>query len=346
MSHSTFTDLLKKYRSGTATESERKIVEQWYALIEEEPRILEPGEWDTIETRLWQKLEEKTGGDGISAREKTGWIRNSPALIKYGSAAVLFIAAVFLGFLLFNRPLKYTLSKENTREGLRHFRNTDLQEVSVLLEDGSTVFLAPKSELTYPEHFKDNSREVHLTGEAFFTISENPDRPFFVNAGKITTKVLGTSFRVRASQNGSEIEVSVKTGKVSVYEKARENDQRSDKTSNGVILTPNQQVTFHEENGLFITGIVESPEILPETNWQHATLFDYRDTELSRVLADLKKAYHIDLELEKKSLGDCPLTANLSQKDLYVQLDLICAAIQGSYKIKGTTILINGKGCE
>lgn len=344
MSHSTFTDLLKKYRSGTATESERKIVEQWYALIEEEPRILNPEEWDTVEKRLWQKLADKTGPHAGPGR--TTIIHRQHRLTRYAAAAVFFLAAILLGFLLLPRPAGQAPADNGATAGLKSVQNTDEKEISVLLEDGSTVFLAPKSELTYPEHFKDNSREVHLTGEAFFTISENPDRPFFVNAGKITTKVLGTSFRIRARQNGSEIEVSVKTGKVSVYEKARENDKRSNKTSNGVILTPNQQVTFHEENGLFITGIVESPEILPETNWQHAALFDYRDTELSRVLADLKKAYHIDLELDKKSLGDCPLTANLSQKDLYVQLDLICAAIQGSYKIKGTTILISGKGCE
>lgn len=60
MSHSTFADLLRKYHLGIATESEQKVVEQWYALIEEEPRALRSDEWEMIEKRLWQKLEEKT----------------------------------------------------------------------------------------------------------------------------------------------------------------------------------------------------------------------------------------------------------------------------------------------
>lgn len=344
MSHSTFTELLKKYQLGIATENEREVVEQWYALIEEEPRILDPDEWALVEKRLWLKLEEKTAPGAGSGQAKT--VSRQRIFTRYAVAAAFLLAAAFLGFLLFVQQTEQAPAGIAVTAGLKSVRNTDKKEIRVTLEDSSIVLLAPGSELSYPGHFTSNSREVYLSGEAFFVITEAVDRPFFVNAGKITTKVLGTSFRVRSRPDGSEVEVSVRTGKVSVYEKARENDKKSAKTSNGVILTPNQQVTFHEENGLFITGLVENPEILPEVTLQQSSLFDYQDTELSKVLADLKKAYHIDLELEKKSLEECPLTANLNQKDLYVQLDLICAAIQGSYKVKGTTILIDGKGCE
>ncbi len=344
MSHSTFADLLRKYHLGIATESEQKVVEQWYALIEEEPRALRSDEWEMIEKRLWQKLEEKT--DPQAGSVPAPLIPGRRFLTGYAAAAALFLAAVLLGFLLFRHPAAQTPAGTVAAAGLKSVENTEEKEIRVSLEDNSVVMLAPGSRLSYPEHFMSNRREVYLAGEAFFTITEAPDRPFFVNAGKITTKVLGTSFRVKSSQDGAEIEVSVRTGKVSVYENAPENDVKSGKTGNGVILTPNQQVTFHQENGQFVTSLVDSPEILPETNWQHAGLFDYHDTELAKVLADLKKAYHIELELEKQSLGECPLTANLRQKDLFVQLDLICAAIQGSYTIKGTTILISGKGCE
>ncbi|ODS79507.1 MAG: hypothetical protein ABS46_15710 [Cytophagaceae bacterium SCN 52-12] len=344
MSHSTFTDLLKKYQLGTATESERKVVEQWYALIEEEPRILDPEEWNTVEERLWQKLAEKTGRPADPARVAA--VPRPQKLTRYVVAATFLLAAMLLGFLLLRYPGEKAPADTGAIAGLKSVRNTDEKEISVLLEDSSTVLLAPGSELSYPEHFRSDSREVYLSGEAFFVIARQAGRPFFVNAGKITTKVLGTSFRVKSSHDGAEIEVSVRTGKVSVYEKARKNNGRPDKTGNSIILTPNQQVTFREENGAFITGLVENPEILPEATRQHPVLFDYRDTELSKVLADLKKAYLIDLELEKKSLGDCPLTANLGGKDLFVQLDLICAAIQGSYQIQGTTILISGRGCE
>ncbi len=344
MSHSTFAALLKKYQMGTATASEREIVEQWYALIEEEPRILDAGEWDAVERRLWQMLEEKTGPQAAFGQAEA--ISRRSLFARYAVAATFFLAAILLGFLLLHHPGEQTPAGTAATAGLKSVRNTDVKEISVMLEDNSTVLLAPGSELSYPAHFMSNSREVYLSGEAFFTITEGVDRPFFVNAGKITTKVLGTSFRVRSSRDGSEVEVSVRTGKVSVYEKTRENDEKSDKAGNGVILMPNQQVTFHQENGLFITGLVEKPEILPEAELRYSKLFDYHDTELSQVLSDLKTAYNIDLELEKESLGECPLTANLNQKDLYVRLELICAAIQGSYRVKGTTILIDGKGCE
>lgn len=346
MSHSAFTDLLKKYQSGTVTEKERRIIEQWYALIDESPRTLSPEEWEMMEKRLWQKMGKEMGNPGSLPRERSSVRWYHHPLLK-SAAIIAFLAGFAFLLFLYNGQIQNKQAAGKNREtGMRSVQNPDTKDAGITLEDGSTVLLRPGSVLTYPEHFNENSREVHLTGEAFFVISKNQGRPFLVNTGKITTKVLGTSFRVKANEDGSEVEVSVKTGKVSVYEKAPADGDQAGNSSHGVILTPNQQVTFNGENGRFVTGLVKNPEVLPETDFLRHKLFDYNDTELSKIISDLKKAYHIDIELEKKALGECPLTANLREKDLFVQLDLICAAIQGGYSVNGTKILIDGKGCD
>ena len=131
----------------------------------------------------------------------------------------------------------------------------------VALEDSSKVFLDPGAELRFAEHFTSHKREVYLNGEAFFEVTENPNRPFFVNAGQITTKVLGTSFRVKAPRSGSEVEVSVKTGKVSVYESEKEAPIQSSKNGSGVILSPNHQVTFFRKDKLFCAVILQKQKI-------------------------------------------------------------------------------------
>ncbi len=343
MSRTSIAALLKKYQSGNATAAERRIVEQWYALIEEEPRSLSPREWEALEKRLWMKLQNGAFGDQALPEVEATPLWRRVRVIAAASVALL----LALGYLLYRDDKNPDRGMAYEKEaGMERVVNTGPAVLPVALEDGSTVLLSPESELQFPTHFEAQKREVHLTGEAFFEISENPDRPFLVNAGQITTRVLGTSFRVKAPQRGSAVEVSVTTGKVSVYENDKAEAVQSSKNSNGVVLTPNHQVKFLTENRLFVTSLVEEPVAVPQATVARQYTFDYNDTPLSQVLSELEETYSIGLDVEKKALGDCPLTANLSEKGLYAQLDLICAAIQGMYEVKGTTILISGKGCD
>ena len=73
------------------------------------------------------------------------------------------------------------------------------QEVKeVMLPDGSQVWLNSNSKLTYPKEFSRKHRTVQLEGEAYFDVTHEPDRPFYVNAGDLSVKVLGTQFDVEA----------------------------------------------------------------------------------------------------------------------------------------------------
>jgi transmembrane sensor len=342
MSRISFAALLLKYQTGNATPAEQQVVEQWYALLGEEPRALSPQEWINLESRLWRKI----GQD--SELEMPLPVQNSFARKLYTWLAIAASVMLVLGTgYYFTQNVNSTGEITGVSElQLKLIENTEGKVMAVALEDGSKVFLNPGAELRFPEHFSPHKREVSLNGEAFFEVSENSNSPFFVNAGQITTKVLGTSFRVKAPRSGEKVEVSVRTGKVSVYESAKEESSQSSKNGSGVILNPNHQVTFLKRDKLFLTKLVENPVALPKRDQQVQYSFDYNDVPLSKVLSEIEDTYSIDLEVERKSLGDCPLTANISKKGLYQQLDLICAVIQGTYEVKATTILISGKGCE
>ena len=100
------------------------------------------------------------------------------------------------------------------------------------------------------------------------------------------------------------------------------------------------------DNKVFVTKIVDNPEVIISKTSSSKLLLKFEDKQIHEVLTILEQTYNIDLEVDKQSLGDCPITVNLTGKSLYPQLDLICAVIQGSYEVKGTTILISGKGCD
>jgi transmembrane sensor len=84
---------------------------------------------------------------------------------------------------------------------------------TVMLEDGSTVTLAPESAITVA--YGDERRNIRLLdGDAFFDVAANPQRPFVVAADDVSTTVLGTGFEVLRRENG--VDVAVEHGRVRV----------------------------------------------------------------------------------------------------------------------------------
>ncbi len=346
MSRTTFALLLQKYGDGTATAAERQVVDDWFALIDEKPQALSATDWQHLEGRLWKKLESQALGIEPSDVPVIPFWRR--ASVRWAAAASI-AGILLLGYFRYqpSTPTEPTLTiTTEHRLGMKRAKNGSTKPMPVRLEDGSTVWLDPAGEIQFPTHFSTARREVTLTGNAFFDIARNPDRPFFVKAGAIETKVLGTSFWIRANPTSRQVQVSVKTGKVSVYESAKASLARSTKSGSGVILTPNHRVTFFTENSLFVTSLVEVPTVQSPVLEQKNQSFQFDDTPLSEVLNRLETAYGIAIEVDKQALASCPLTADLTNKSLYAQLDIICAAIQGAYEVKGTTILVSGKGCE
>jgi hypothetical protein len=192
---------------------------------------------------------------------------------------------------------------------------------------------------------------VNLTGEALFQVTRNPKQPFFVNAGEVTTKVLGTSFRVQTGENNRSVQVSVLTGKVSVFQREAPEEQSKDKVKNGVILTPNQRVVFTQASHSFETSLVEQPMVVaPDDDTPVIQIpivtFDFEDATMATVVGKLQKAYGIEIILENEELGNCLFTADITEQPLFIKLDLLCAALNATYEVRGTKILIMGSGCR
>lgn len=347
MSRESFAALLHKYQTGKASDAEKEVVAQWYALLEEEPRYLSEADWKLLEDRLWRKLSRDVSEYDPELPATTVPLWQRP-IVRFAAAAAL---ALLLGvsYLLYQSQAPEVLSELTTLEeagGLELAVNRTDDTLAVLLEDGSRVSLSPRAQLQYPAHFAAGKRVVSLTGEAFFKIAEDRQRPFYVEAGQIVTKVLGTSFSIRAQPDDPNVEVAVRTGKVSVFEKEKGEATQSNKQGNGVILSPNHRVTFSASNKQFVETLVEEPALPPVVVREKASAFQYREVPLAQILDDLEKAYQIEIELDSRTLGACAMTANLSGKSFYSQLEIICATIQGTYEVKSTTILISGKGCE
>lgn len=82
------------------------------------------------------------------------------------------------------------------------------------LPDGSVVWLNKNSQIEYPENFAGKERRVKLTGEAYFDVARNEEKPFVTIMGNSETKVLGTAFNLK-EKGTLGYELTVTEGKVS-----------------------------------------------------------------------------------------------------------------------------------
>ncbi len=214
--------------------------------------------------------------------------------------------------------------------------NASDRPLLVNLPDQSTVILQPGGRVRYARRFAAGKREVFLAGEAFFEVTKNPQQPFLVYAGKLVTKVLGTSFHVAADPRDAHVTVRVKTGRVSVF---------TDTTgAPAVVLTPNQQAVYRAADAQVVQseageGAETQPVPVPDTD------FVFRDTPVTAALARMEKAYSIPITYEAGALKGCNITASFTDEPFAVKLDLICRTIGVTYRIEADRAVITGRGC-
>jgi ferric-dicitrate binding protein FerR (iron transport regulator) len=222
-----------------------------------------------------------------------------------------------------------------------HFNN-GTKAIIFELSDGSKITLEPQSELHYGNEFGKEKREVFLNGEAFFEVTKDPQRPFLIYTGKLVTKVVGTSFSIKAYEKDNDISVDVRSGKVTVYRQDSKS-KNSKSLSTEIVLIPNQKAVFEKEQELLVKTLVDKP-IRLNTIPENASLV-FSETKVSDIFSRLEGIYGVKIGFDKDVFNKCTVTASFQTETLYEKLALICEIIQAKYEIVDGEIMIYGKGC-
>jgi transmembrane sensor len=224
-----------------------------------------------------------------------------------------------------------------------------LADTTIRFADGSTAVLKRGGSMRFDKDFSGNQRVVTLlAGEAFFEVAKNSNKPFLVYANELVTKVLGTSFTVKAYKDNKEVTVEVKTGQVSVFSKkdAPQIAQTDIPTLKGLVLTPNQKIIFNREDEKLTKTLVEKPEIIVSDKNNQTFKFDFEDTPVNEVFQLLIAAYSINIVYDEALLKNCPITAVLDEQSLYDKMNIICEAINAQYQVLDGQIVVLGSGCR
>ncbi|MBO3698697.1 FecR family protein [Roseivirga sp. E12] len=312
--------LLISYLNQSATAEESQQVEAWLAA-----GVQNQVEFDKVKL-VWQHSENLSDFEAIDLgrnwRELQGKIQRERKdsgpkwqIWKY-AAAVLLVATV--SFLLF-RPGPVEMQQAVASNG----------PMEVLLADGSVVWLNEGAVLDYPEEFTASTREVSLTGEAFFEVSHNPDKPFIVEADGTTTEVLGTSFTI-TEEDGEVLRLVLATGKV-----------RFTKDNQQATLTPGQMIVV-DANGKVSKSVNDNQNFM---SWKTRKL-TFDNTPMKEVISDISELYGVVLEIKDKEFLTCPMTTTFQDDSLKDVLETIELLFNIEIQQNGQLYQLIGKGCE
>jgi transmembrane sensor len=275
--------------------------------------------------------------------------------LRWAAAAIVVLCVGVFSYRYFSEKTPYLSYQDNiaviNQEQLIEKENTSQKTILLNLEDGSSVFLKPNSKISYAKNFgNSDKREVYMSGEVFFEVAKNPQKPFYVFANEMVTKVLGTSFNIRAFPDEKDVIVKVRTGRVSVAinTNLKNNEKISSREIEGIVLTPNQQAVLARQEIRLVKSIIEKPEIQNDNNLNMKQIqnFVFAEAKASDVLKAIEKAYNIDVVFDENILAQCEFTGNISDESLYEKLNILCKTIEAEYQILDAQIIIQSKGCK
>jgi ferric-dicitrate binding protein FerR (iron transport regulator) len=175
-------------------------------------------------------------------------------------------------------------------------------QYSLVLPDGSRVWLNAASSLQYPTTFTGPTRQVTLNGEAYFEINPDAAQPFFVNTGETAVAVLGTSFNIMAYNNENSIRTTLLQGSVKVSRQSAHH-----------LLKPGQQSLINE-NGTM--EVIDHADTDLAVAWKNG-LISFRSADIRTIMRQVERWYNIEVVFRgdvptRTFTGDIPRTADLS----------------------------------
>lgn len=217
---------------------------------------------------------------------------------------------------------------------MRHFEAGTGQKKELILPDSSHIWLNAGSSVDYPAAFAPSERTVSLHGEAFFEVRPDASRPFVIRTGALHTRVVGTSFNIKAYPEDSSIVVSVVTGKVNV-------GNVSSKTS--VDLSPDEQAVYQKSDNRLVSQ--PYPGAAGLAAWREGKL-QFRNKPLREVVRTLERRYGVRISLDARS-GGCPVHADFDDSEPVARiLEMLAISLNGKLGRQGETgYRLSAGGC-
>ena len=322
-------------------EISRLMKTQWEEILDEPPAgsQAKPGVYDQVMDRIHADRQRR--------------LKRKLNFYTWGlRAAALLVVALISGSIFYMRSKQELLSRQ------WHTITTPLgAKTKIVLPDSSGIWLNAGSSIQYSNDFGNKSREIHLSGEAFFDVVKNPDALFLVKTSELTIKSYGTAFNVKSYPDEGTIETTLIEGSIGVT-RTTFDDRKKDE----VLLEPNQRVVYYRKN-----NSLEAPQApsaaaetaLPSTqeqgqqkttyliskgidtreytSWKDGTIFISGET-LEKLAVKLERKYDVNIHFESDALKSLRFTGSLENETVEQVIHAIGIAAQIDYEVEDRDI--------
>lgn len=309
-------NLYVRFLEGKATKEE---IDEIYDKVTASPEELK--EFREYE-RFWEQVHKPTDDvlaslAGVKAMVKSNKRRRAWRFVSAVSAAAVVLAVVM--FRIYTKDSDPATPAAKIQEYVVNVPAGGRTDIA--LPDGTRVMLNAGSRLSYTSEFNKRTRDVFLSGEGYFEVAHDKDRPFNVNTGKCTVMVLGTKFDISAYEQDDETFTALVEG--SILFKAGDEE---------TLVSPGELVTIGDK------GLTkEVVDVRDYCGWITG-IIKYNNISFSSLLKRLEREYDTNLILEDKSLGDRTIRVSFSKDDsvdmiLKVLSDILPISIHKGNKV-------------
>ncbi|WP_300597462.1 FecR domain-containing protein [Niabella sp.] len=344
MERNRFIELLRKKESGEITLLEQKelyealAANETYAEIQRSLKLLSGSE--PLFNRGMAgsgEAELKRLRDRIRQVEKPGRGRVARLPVRWMAAAAVIFALLTGGLAYFfmgsTQPQKEASNVVATDKGSR---------TSLILPDGSKVWVNADTRLTYDHTFGAKTRSVYLSGEAYFEVAKDKARPFIVHTPLMDVRAVGTAFNVRSYKDEADAQATLVEGVVEVAFKRKETGK--------ITLKPMEKVIVR--NGAMAPVQKELPEIAvvkvnydtaasvtPETRWLKNQLV-FSQERLETIIKTLERHYGCTIRVKDTLLFNRKLSGTFQDESLADVLESFRLAAGIRYTMDKNNVLL------
>lgn len=318
-------ELIARYLAGECNDSEKQEIIEWSKKYPDEMAEF---------YKIWNQASVNDFNPDIEAaltKVNTRIEANNELGRKFTKKRILWaltaaatIAVILFGFWWSNMQDTTTNSINRT---LLTVATQEKETIELLLPDGSKVWLNHLSNLKYPEIFQGNTREVYLEGEAFFDISPNANNPFIIYANNTQTRVVGTSFGVKALKETDEVIVTVATGIINFSAKEQASKYIELKQGEQGICKPEEK-KLEKKDSSDLNLLAWKTKILT-----------FKDTPLLEVAKLVEDIYHTPITVDD-TIADFQITSTFNQLDLKEIIQIIEITLEINAEIGDSGILL------
>jgi len=296
------------YLNNELSDKEADEVINWYNQSDESKKELDRLEiiWNLADRLdLMEKIDKQKAKNIINSRIEPSQSRWKLYLKHFQKVAAILILPFMLlsaWLLFFHSEKEFSIKQEFVAAyGIRS---------TLILPDGSKVWLNSGSKLKYGENFNQDHRTVYLTGEAFFNVTSNKAKPFDVVTEHFTVRAVGTEFNVFA-YDGNEFETSLEKGSVQLFQSGKAGKEPL------LEMKPGQRAIYDQGK-----VSLSEDDVTRFSAWREGKLI-FKNTSMQEAIPKLERWFNVDIELKDPELLKYRFTAIFRNETIQQAMEML-----------------------